>query len=609
MSGYYDHEIKVGSTTTQLKLLKDENGQPMYRVLENIPKYLEEMKIIQRDYKGGHGQFFLEDNDVYFEGQSVDTTIEGKLFLGPLINEVQEVDDTALDSAPVCFVWFPGATVKWLCATAGKIYRYDVASSGKWTAATTTLAGVTQMAVHNGVCYACMGASTKYYYSTDGDTWTITDLTDGYANKIYSAPNAAGTTMVMWKYKTPNEVSSTTDGRTVAGGGVQWSSPAYIGDTAKNINNIFWVSGTMLVGKDDNLYEYDSDGGVHALRDDLKVNASTNNFKYVAGWQTAAYHSEENGMGEVTSTNTYYSMGPLTKIDDIGKVGTIIGIASDKDFLYVATDEGTNNIIYKGREVRRGGGLRWEWCPWVFLGTNACTTIAVAQHSTTDRRLWFGYGTKTGYVTITDNPLSDSTATFAASGNIRMSYVYGTNLYWDKLIQSVVTQTQACTANITVTPKYRINAETSDTALTAAITTNGTVKTNLSAELAFNRISLSLYLATNSSTVTPIVTYFEVRGVEKPETVRIHECVYESLDTPERRSETVRTALRNARTSTALVRFADHWFKDNTADGGGYVWVVLQPGSPEEVVVLATKERQPTLGLKCRWQEVSFTIT
>ena len=170
------------------------------------------------------------------------------MLLGPLIVEVKEDDDTALDSAPVQFIWF-NATEEWLCATSGKIYRYNVGSSLKWTAATTTVAGVTHLCEHGDTLFAACGSSTKYYYSTDGDSWTQSTLTDGYAERFRVAPNTDGTADVLWKFKQPNEVSNTTDGTSV-----EWSSPNYVGDASNNITNIFLVNDRMMVGREDNLF-------------------------------------------------------------------------------------------------------------------------------------------------------------------------------------------------------------------------------------------------------------------------------------------------------------------------------------------------------------------
>lgn len=606
-----DHEIVIGSTTERLKLIRDDNNVAMYQVLEKIPKYQDPLLFTQDTWIGGHGQYDYKLKGLYFEGQSIDTTNDGRVILGPLINTVLESDDTNLDSAVAGFCWFP-AVSKWLCYTAGKVYIYGT----KWTVATTTLAGVTDMKVFGAIIYAAMGASTKYYYSTDGDTWTQTDLTDGYANKFLVCPNSAGTADILWKFKTPNEVASTTDGRTVAQGGVEWDSPPnYIGDTANNITNIFYHADRILIGKTNSLWELDTGGGIHNLRTDLAQNRTTENFQYVTDWQTCAYHTEGTRLGEIMACTTYAPVGALYGIDDIGKVGTTVGLSADKDWIYHAVDEGTNTIIYKGRETRVDideddtDELVWQWCPFVFLGTNACAAIAICQHSTTDRRLWFGYGTATAYVTLTDNPTTDTTARFASSGFVRMSYTYGTNPYWDKMFQSIVTETKGCAAGITVTPKYYKDTDTSASALTAAITTNGTVKTNLTTALSCKRISFRLDLASNDSTKTPEVLFFEARGIEKPEVVRVHQCTYAVGDEPSNRAKTIRTTLRGARTSTSLIKFADLRYGDTTTSGTSYVWVVAEPGTPTEVEIKHEKGRQPELGMQCSWREVSFTVS
>ena len=606
--GKNEHEIVIGSTTKQLQLARDPNGAAMYHVIEEIPSYQNPLLFEQKDWRGGHGQRDSDQGDMYYDGQSIDTTIEGKVFSGPLINEVKESDDTALDSAPVCFKWFP-ATSELLCATSGKIYRYNVSSNLKWTAATTTVANVTDLEVFGATIYAATGSSNDYYYSTGGDTWTLSTLsgTSAHAQAFLTAPNSAGTAEVLWKFIQPNEVYSATDPSNTG----SWSSVAYIGDASSNITNFMLLNDNLLIGRVDNLYYYDSDGGVHELMPELQQARSTNNFKYIAQWQSGLYYSLVTRLGEIISSNFIDRMGPLTRIKDIGRVGTCVGLDADDDFLYVAMDEGTDTIIYKGREVQREGGLRWEWCPWVYLGTNQCSTIKVVQHTATDKRLWFGYGssgTTTGYVTITDDPTADSNARFASSGLIRMSYFRGTNQYWDKLFQSVITETKGCASGKTVTPYYRKDTDASSTALTAAISTNGTVKTNLTSALSCNKILFELQFATDSSSVTPEVSLFQARGIEKPETVRIHECTYTFGDRPSDRAETIRTFLRGGRTSTSLIKFADLRYGDKTSDTS-YTWVIMQPGYPEEVEIIHEKGRQPELGLRCRFQEVSFTVS
>lgn len=612
--GDFDHELKIGDDTQQFRLVRGESGAVMYNIRNIIPNYRDPLRFTQSNWIGGHGSYERKTPDVYFEGQSIDTTQEGRVFLGPLINQIDEIGDSGnLDSAVVQFIWFE-AQSKWLCATASKIYIYTTG----WTAASTPVAGVTHLCEFKGIMYAALGSSTFYMYSSDGNTWTSTDLTDGYAEKFLVAPNPDGTAENLWKFKQPNELSRTTDGRVDDPNGVQWESPTFVGDTSHNITNIFMQNNKLMVGREDNLYHVDSNGGVHPYRDDLKVNQSTNNYKYIAEWQTSVYHSEARGMGEITAYNSYDVMGPLFGIDDINKVGDIVGIAGDKDWLYVAVDEGTNTIIYKGREILNNQGkLQWQWCPWIFLGENACATIAICQHSTTDFRLWFGYGTTTAYVILSDNPTADSAARFCASGFLRMCYDYGTDPNWDKLWQSAVIEQHrvnsgavtAAADGETVQLKYRDDTDTTAASIISAYNTAGVVETNFSSALNNKRIQFELHLASDTNTATPVVTYLQTKGIEKPTTVRIHEATYAIDDDPTQNAEVLRDLLRTGRTSTSLIRFANLNFEEYTGGTAGtdFVYCVMEPGFPQEVEIVHLDRREPEQAIQVQLREVSFS--
>ena len=608
----HDHQLSINGTASEYRLIRGSGGKAMYEVNVEQVEYQPQLLFTQFNWLSGHGQYDYQKGDMYFEGQSIDTTQHGKVFLGPLIYEVQEDDASALDSTPTGFFWAETAG-KWLCYTAGEIYLYGTS----WEEATTEVSGVVQMAEHDGVIYAARGTATEYYYSSDGDTWTAADLTDDEAVGFLTAPDPDGLLTNLWKFTTPNQLARTTNGGSAGVGGVEWESPNYIGDESNVITNLFLSANLLYIGKEDGLYSIDSNGGVHTeLPDELKINHSTDNFKYVANWQTSSYFSMLLGMGEMTTSATYRPMGPLTDIDDIGKVGNVVGLTADKDYIYVAMDEGTNTIIYKGREVWTGNELRWEWCPFVFLGTNTCTAIRVAQHSTTDRRLWFGYGTKSGYVVLSDNPLADSSARYCTSGWLRMSYTYGSNPNYDKLWQSAVLEMArvnsgtltAADSGESVQVKYRADASLGATECIAAHITGGVHEVNFTSAINNKRVQFELHLASNTNTATPTVDFFQAKGVEKPTTIRVHDAFYAVGDRPSDRTKTVRTLLREGRDTTTLIKFADLRYSQSVNDTS-YVWCVMMPGYPREVEVISEKKRQPELAIQVRLQEVSFTVS
>jgi hypothetical protein len=619
-----DHEIKIDSTTKSLELALDENGRPLYRVITDIPQYRQPLLFTQSTWTGGHRQRDFVDPTQYYEGKNIDTFQDGRVVLGPKISKVG-VSGGDLGATPKHFLWYNGIS-KWMCATTTKVFSYD----GTNFVEEEEFAGktITDLCEFEDIMYVCLGVGTKYYYTANGSDYTQTDLADGYANRMLVAPNSAGTATVLWKFKTPNELSNTTDGRTAGAGGVAWSSPAYIGDTSNDIVNIFLLGDRIMAGKEDNLFYYDSNGGTHPLMNDLNRARSSNNFYYVTEWQSSIYFSLAQGIKEIAA-NTIESVSPTREATDIGKIGTCVGLVGDRDFLYcgmeLASSEWpytfpftfsdgstqTDVTLYKGRESWSGNELRWEWCPWIWVGNNDCDAISVCHHTDTDRRLWYGDGNYAAYSPIRDNPTEEGNADgFNTDGGyLRMSYFYGTDPYWDKLFQSVITETNGCDSGKTVTPKYRKNTEDgSATGLTAAITSDGVNKTNLTSALDCNKIQFQLDLATDDDDYSPEVLYFQARGIEKPEVVRIHEATYKSGSSPNETSETIRDFLRDGGDSTDLIKFADLRWGESTT-GTNYHWVVLEPGYPQEVEITTQKGRKPELGIQVRFREVSYTVS
>ena len=594
-----DHELKIGDTTVKLTLGRDRSNSPMYQVSEALRDVNPNLSFTQTDWKGGHGYGDFLVEDAYAVGQSIDTTNDGKIILGPLINSVG-ISGGDLSANPVAIKWF-AAISKLMVATAAKVFWYD----GTNFVEKVALTGVTHegMTEYEQILYLGRGTTGAYNYTADGVTFTATTLTDTVAEGFLVAPNPTGTADVLWKFKKPNEVANTSDGRVA---GVQWSSPNYVGDTSKNITRLMLSSDVLLAGREDNVYELDSGGGIHPLYDGLRNNQSTNNFKYSTNWMGALYFSLLTGLGENYGGTAFDTVGPLENLINISKTGTCVGLTSDRNFIYAAWDEGTDTIIYKGREIERNGVLRWEWCPFIYLGTNACSTIEVVQHTASDRRLWFGYGNYLAYVKLWDNPTSES-AEYAPSGFLRTSYFDAGTRDWDKLLQYLITETENCTANITIQPKYLKDTDTSATNLTPKIINNGTLQNYLLDEISSKRIALQFNFTTNSSATTPVLTYFQARGILKPELMRTHEATYIIGDTPHSRAKEIRDLLRTARSSTTLIRFADLRYGESTANLT-YHWVTMV-SAPQEVELRHEKDRSPELGMVCKFQEVDYVVS
>ncbi|GAI66591.1 unnamed protein product, partial [marine sediment metagenome] len=93
--------------------------------------------------------------DVWFDGQSIDTFQEGKIFLGPLIYSVG-VSGGNLDAAPTALCWF-AAIGKLMLATTTHIYWYDDTNFVE----KEELAGqvITDMIEFNGILYVALAGT------------------------------------------------------------------------------------------------------------------------------------------------------------------------------------------------------------------------------------------------------------------------------------------------------------------------------------------------------------------------------------------------------------------------------------------------------------------
>lgn len=502
-------------------------------------------------------------------------------------------------------------TDPWTTISVDMLFReYSDGATYAWTSS-ASIPYVVDVIEYNGVLYAAMGLEAKYQYSSDGVSWTSTDLDDGYANGFLVTRSADGTESLLWKFKTPNEVSSTSDGRTVADGGVEWTSPYYIGDTSYNITKLFAVGDELYAGKEDSLWKITASGRTDPKMQELSVARGANNFKHVANWRGKAYFSLVNGMGELDAGENYDKMGPLTEIDNISKEGTVCGITADTDFIYVAVNEGTETIIYKGRQITRYNGLRWEWCPFINLSTNVINDIYICQHSSTDKRLWFSYGSggnySTGYVSLFDNPLASSSAEYASSGWVRMPYIYGTDPYYDKLFQSVITETLDCGSGQTVTIKYRKDTDTSATTITSPIEDNGFIKTDFNEQIDCNKIQFEIHLATDDSTSTPRVRYFQARGMEVSEDLKVYNAFYSVKESQFESAKDLIDFLREGKSTTSLVKFTNlHDSPKGLKGDKGRDWIWVKMMGVKETTVFHGINREPEVAVNVMMREVSF---
>ena len=603
-----DIKLTIGGVEKDLTLII-QNKSKLWKVSE-VPRTLargavtevtyaslsadRELIFEQNDWSGGFGQGNYFDSDRYSDGQGIDTTQEGYLMLGPLLNSVGiGAGDTALDGNIGGFEFFKDNLY---CYTIQSIYKWDKIN-GYWGAAAATFIGKTISDLHTfaGYMFVALGSGTNYRYTADGADFT-NEIVE-YANYFITAPSTDGQTSILWKAKTPNEVSYHDTGLTAT-----WSTVDYIGDTSADITGLMIIADNLLVGKEDNLYHLDSDERAHPLMNELRLAQSSNNFKYHTMWQGSLYFSMGSRVGEITSRNTIDRVGPLADITELTKKGSCVGLASDRDWIYCIMDEGANDVvIYKGRERTKRGRLVWEWCPWVYSGNHACASIFVCQLSGENARLWFGYGTKTAYAILSDNPLGDTGYSFGTTGYLYTGWYDANFRTWTKLIQSITMENRgSMDANVKVTPYYEIDEGSPVQIGSAAyIAAAAPTKKYLTANVSYNKIRFKLMLASNAVAKTPIVKSFTASGQLRPEYTKLYDFTVIVGDTRSMTSKTIRDFLVGGRSSTSLVTLEDRL--------GTSHYVVFLPGYPEEVEILDEVTKQYTMAMHIMAIEVDWS--
>ena len=455
--------------------------------------------FVQNTWHGGFGQGNFRDPTRYADGVGIDTTHKGLLFLGPAITSSTISTGGGMGAAPVDFEVFNiSGTDTLFCATGLKIYQWNTTNSNWVLKETFTGDAITQLHSFGGYMFVARGADTAYSYTANGADYTTCTLTDKYADGFLTAPAGAGTTMILWKFKTPNEISSHATG---INGATEWATVSYIGDTSADITNLLLPFDNLFVGRADNLYHYDADGKSYPLMTELELAKSTNNFKHIAGYHGSWYFSLGSRVGEITAYNSFDEMGPLSKVEDVDKVGTCVGLAADRNYLYAIMDEGTNSVIYKGFEdTDSSGNLFWSWCPWAFLSTNACATAFVAQLASENPKLWFGYGNTAGYCILSDYPLADSSYSFGATGYLVTSWFDAGARDWYKILDAVMCE---CKGTMFATKSVTLYFEDDedgtwtqiDTAYTAATSASTAKKYADTAPPSFKKIRFKIAFA------------------------------------------------------------------------------------------------------------------
>uniref|UniRef100_A0A6M3J6K8 Uncharacterized protein n=1 Tax=viral metagenome TaxID=1070528 RepID=A0A6M3J6K8_9ZZZZ len=609
-----DIRMTIGATTKDFNLAV-ENRQKLFNIreepivpiksLSDIPSYgdLPPEKIlafVQNNWRGGMGQKdrFITP-DMFADGQSIDTREPNQIILGPLINTIGAV------AATVSYQLF--FEDREYAASTRYVWKLS-ADNTTWTQVLDVGAGDTIECMGHYDGYIYVGLTTGlYYYSNTGESGAWTQYTtdaNGIMHEVCVAPSFSSTKDILVLAQRPNIVRTTISPLNAGAG---WLDPPYyIGDEYSNITSLFVLNGTLFIGKEDGLYALPVDGRPIKVLD-YSAQKSSTNFAYHTNWQGITYINAADDILEIIGgSGSVYSIdyvGPLHKSPELATIGSVKGIASDDKNIYAVYLVGSNYIIYAGRERRdERYGLRWEWTPHIYLSTNACGSIQVAQRTSASPKLWFAYGTNMANAILAkapNLPLGDSAYRFCAQGYLITSYFDAGYDTWQKLFYQLWTVAENLSAShITITVTYQKDTDSSWSAL-ATVTSNGVQSVDLSA-LAGKKFRLKFQLDSDDSTITPILREFIYRGILQPEITRTLDFTIVLEQSTSRKVSSDLSFLEDGRTATSPITLKDLRF-------GTTKYVTFLPNSPMEVEVMDEVTKQPSYRARILAQQLNWT--
>lgn len=609
-----DISLTIGTTTKSFDLAKDENKRKLFstreepiipiRALSDVPSYgdLPPEKIlafVQNNWRGGMGQ---KDRfnimDMFAEGQSIDTREPHQVILGPEINTSGAISDTIIYQLLFENREYAASTTMVYKLSVDKTTWVPVVNIGNLPDT------IECMGHYDGYIY--VGCTTgKYVYSNTGDNgdWTISTLANAVMHEICVAPSFTATKDILVLAKRPNEIRTAIAPLNNEAG---WTDPpTYVGDEYSDIISVFVLNGTLFIGKEDGLYALPVDGRP-VLVISYKEQKDSTNFAYHTNWQGPEYVSAVGDILEIIGgSSSMFSvdyMGPLERSPELATIGSIRGITSDDKNIYAVFLVGTTYTIYAGRERRDDKyGLRWEWTPYIHLGTNVCGAIKVMQRSGESPLLWFAYGTNMANVILAkppNYPLGDTAYRFHDQGHLITTFFDADYDTWQKVFYQLWSVAENLTTGITIDVHYWKDTDTDWTPLTT-ITSNGVQSVDLAA-LSCKKVRLKFTLKSGTNTVTPILREFIYRGVLQPEITKTLDFTVVLAESDSRKPSNDLAFLEGGRTATAPITLKDLRF-------GTTKYITFLPNSPMETEGFDEASKQPHYRARILAQQLNWT--
>jgi len=350
------------------------------------------------------------------------------------------------------------------------------------------------------------GKANFYYYMVAAETFTLSNLADGKADKFCTV----GTSL--WRLYLPNNLRVATN--PLNGG--SWGAAVTCGEAAYNVNDMWDYGGILWCLKEDGAYYYNS----------------TDTAFYSAFPELTTITNEDAGKNStVFRGGLYFRMGNQQEWEIKGGVLTEItpslfsqGIADyaypcvarahDESWLYAIIKRGSADLaVMAGRWEYIAGRTRWIWHE---IRSINLTDVSTAFVSSVEGRPYLYLGSTVStenvykvYLPVTNDATADADYRFYTAGSLwtprYASLLYATDKRW----QQLYVNSESLTATNYITANYSIDDGATFTALADIDTSPEQTKsfTNIESTM----MNLKLDFVGDSETVPPVLNYHNLK--------------------------------------------------------------------------------------------------
>jgi hypothetical protein len=422
--------------------------------------------------------------------------------------------------------------------------------------------------------YIAMGFDTAYNYINTSETLTAaTDANPFY--EFFATVHTASPTL--YGNDAVNKIRSTVD---PTAGGTAWGAQTTVDSSTYSIIDLKTWKGSLYIRKTDTVYYLDSSSNVQDdLCPELESLYSSTFTTRMFVWKNKLYipAGSQSLLETDATTNTFLDPSNYcTNLSDF--VGVVEAVSGDEQYLYVAINNSANVEILAGREEAISGTTSWVWHPLIETAgqppyLHVSTKVA--------KRLWINPEKYMPLPTTYGDITGDGNRSFITGGTWETPWLHGNFRATPKAFTELTLDMgHTYDENVYWTVKYKILGDTAWTTIGNFDGASGNMVETIaipadsgSVEPSSNMMKLQFTGVTDSTSLTPILLSYHLKGVLYPTTRNIIECAIvageevrdkdgQPLDGTS--AADVRTVLEEARDATFPFTFYDPWGTSHT---------------------------------------------